>query len=88
MTKKSPFFIPKTAPPTKDGTQALRAEFATAITKPEWPIKKPRRIAQGGREYQKRMREVEERWKPPIVDCKTCGSPRHLNYICTYCGNE
>lgn len=54
----------------------------------EWPLKKPRRIAREGREYQKRKREVEETYRPPIVDCKACGSPRHKNYRCIYCGNE
>lgn len=53
-----------------------------------WPMENPRRISREGREYRKRLREVEETYRPTIVDCKACGSPRNEKYRCIYCGNE
>lgn len=47
-----------------------------------------RKIKQDGLLYRKREREVRETYAPTIVPCKTCGSPRHVQYKCQYCEGE
>ncbi|MFL9902172.1 50S ribosomal protein L32 [Paraburkholderia fungorum] len=48
----------------------------------------PRKIKRDGREYKRRYQSIVELYKPSIVDCSTCGSPRHRSYVCVYCGKE
>ncbi|MDF0506540.1 50S ribosomal protein L32 [Burkholderia cenocepacia] len=47
-----------------------------------------RKIKEGSRTWKRREKEVRETYAPCIVPCKTCGSPRHQQYICRYCGKE
>jgi hypothetical protein len=49
---------------------------------------KPRKIREDSREYNRRYKEVVQAYRPSIIPCKTCGSPRHEQYKCLYCGGE
>jgi ribosomal protein L32 len=50
--------------------------------------KKIRKIKEGSKEYVRREKEVLATYAPSLVNCKTCGSPRHEHYICLFCGKE
>jgi hypothetical protein len=49
---------------------------------------KVRKIKEGSRLWKRRWKEVVETYRPTIVNCRHCGSPRHENYRCQYCGEE
>lgn len=50
--------------------------------KPVTPIKEDSLV------YRRRLREMQEKYSPRMVNCSACNSPRHHSYKCQYCGSE
>jgi ribosomal protein L32 len=49
---------------------------------------KVRKIKEGSRLWKRRLKEVVDLYRPAIVNCKNCGSPRHSGFTCQYCEKE
>lgn len=61
--------------------------MSSTVAKLSDPTRKPRKIKEGSREWRRREKNVLAAYAPSLVNCVDCGSPRHHQYCCLYCGS-